>query len=50
MEAVATAIDADAGEALPGLRQTLIEAKAGMAGRRCTVNSSQSFLKPPVVY
>lgn len=30
---VATAIEADAGQALPGLRESLAEAKAGLAGR-----------------
>ena len=30
---VAAAIEADAGQALPGLRQALAEAKAGRAGR-----------------
>jgi len=30
---VAAAIEADAGQALPGLRESLAEAKAGLAGR-----------------
>ena len=30
---VAAAIEADAGQALPGLREALAEAKAGRAGR-----------------
>ena len=33
VEKVAAAIEADAGQALPGLRQALAEAKAGRAGR-----------------
>jgi uncharacterized protein (DUF4415 family) len=33
VEKVAGAIEADAGQALPGLRQTLAEAKAGRVGR-----------------
>lgn len=33
VEKVAGAIEADAGEALPGLRQALAEAKAGRPGR-----------------
>jgi uncharacterized protein (DUF4415 family) len=33
IEKVAAAIEADAGEALPGLREALAEAKAGVAGR-----------------
>lgn len=33
IEAVAAAIEADAGEPLPDLRQALSEAKAGMIGR-----------------
>lgn len=33
---VAAAIEADAGEALPGLRESLAEAKAGLAGRAHT--------------
>ncbi len=36
IEAVAKAIEADAGEALPDLRQALSEAKSGMAGRVTT--------------
>ncbi len=36
IEAVAKAIEADAGESLPDLRQALMEAKAGMAGRITT--------------
>lgn len=36
IDAVAEAVEADAGEALPGLRQALKEAKAGMAGRVTT--------------
>ncbi len=35
-EAVAKAIEADAGETLPGPRQALMEAKAGKAGRVTT--------------
>lgn len=33
VEKVAAAIEADAGQALPGLREALVEAKAGQAGR-----------------
>ena len=33
VDKVAAAIEADAGQALPGLRQSLAEAKAGLAGR-----------------
>ena len=33
VENVAAAIEADAGQALPGLREALAEAKAGQAGR-----------------
>ncbi len=33
---VAAAIEADAGQALPGLRESLAEAKAGLAGREYT--------------
>jgi putative transcriptional regulator len=36
VDAVAQAIEADAGEALPELRQALKEAKAGMTGRVTT--------------
>lgn len=36
IEAVAKAIEADAGESLPDLRQALMEARAGMAGRITT--------------
>jgi putative transcriptional regulator len=36
IDAVAEAIEADAGEALPDLRQALKEAKAGMTGRVTT--------------
>ena len=33
LEKLATAIEADAGQALPGLRESLAEAKAGRTGR-----------------
>lgn len=33
VEKVAAAIEVDAGQALPGLRESLTEAKAGVAGR-----------------
>lgn len=33
IDKVAAAIEADAGQALPGLRESLAEAKAGVAGR-----------------
>ena len=36
IEKVAAAIEADAGESLPDLRQALAEAKAGMVGRVTT--------------
>jgi len=36
LESVAQAIEADAGEALPDIRQALQEAKAGLAGRVTT--------------
>lgn len=36
VEKVAAAIEADAGEALPDLRQALAEAKAGLVGRVTT--------------
>jgi uncharacterized protein (DUF4415 family) len=36
LEKVAQAIEADAGESLPGLRESLVEAKAGVAGRVTT--------------
>ena len=37
IDAVAEAVEADAGEALPDLRHALKEAKAGMAGRVTTL-------------
>ena len=36
VDKVAVAIEADAGQALPGLRESLAEAKAGLAGRAHT--------------
>lgn len=42
VEKVATAIEADAGQALPGLRESLAEAKAGRAGRVHTPEQVQA--------
>ncbi len=36
VEKVAAAIEADAGQALPGLRESLAEANAGLVGRKHT--------------
>ena len=36
VDKVAVAIEADAGQALPGLRESLAEARAGLAGRART--------------
>jgi hypothetical protein len=47
VEEVAAAIEADAGQALPGLRESLAEAKAGQAWRVHAPERQHAHQPPP---